>query len=181
MKKGACLLNLSRGTVVDLDALAEALKTGHLAGAAVDVYPDEPEGNTNDGFKTPLQGLSNVILTPHIGGSTLEAQEAIGKEVSASLIRYVKSGASTGSVNFPQVELAPTPKTWRVVHVHQNVPGVLREINRIISDLGANIQAQVLSTTSDLGYLIMDLDAAVGNAVVDAMIKLPTTLKARAL
>jgi D-3-phosphoglycerate dehydrogenase / 2-oxoglutarate reductase len=181
MKPGACLLNLSRGTVVDLDALAKALKDKHLAGAAVDVYPDEPEGNTAQGFVTPLQGLDNVVLTPHIGGSTLEAQEAIGKEVSASLTRYVRTGASTGSVNFPHVELAPTPKTWRVVHVHQNVPGVLRDVNRIVSDQNANIHAQLLSTTSELGYLIMDLDQPVATAVCDAMLKLPTTLSARAL
>jgi D-3-phosphoglycerate dehydrogenase len=181
MKKGACLLNLSRGTVVDLDALAESLKSGHLRGASADVYPEEPEGNVESGFKTPLQGLSNVILTPHIGGSTSEAQESIGREVSASLIRYVKSGASTGSVNFPAVELAPTPGTARVVHVHQNVPGVLRDVNRIVSEQGANIHAQVLSTNSELGYLIMDLDQPVAKAVCDAMQKLTTTLKARAL
>jgi D-3-phosphoglycerate dehydrogenase len=181
MKKGACLLNLSRGTVVDLEALAASLKSGHLAGASADVYPEEPEGNVNEGFKTPLQGLSNVILTPHIGGSTVEAQEAIGREVSASLIRYVRSGASTGSVNFPAVELAPTPGTSRVVHVHQNVPGVLRDVNRIVSEQGANIHAQVLSTTAELGYLIMDLDQPVAKPVCEAMQKLTTTLKARAL
>jgi D-3-phosphoglycerate dehydrogenase len=181
MKKGACLLNLSRGTVVDLDALAEALKSGHLGGAAADVYPEEPEGNSSEGFKTPLQSLPNVILTPHIGGSTLEAQEAIGKEVSAALIRYVKTGASTGSVNFPHVELAPTPSTWRVVHVHQNVPGVLRDVNSIVSAQGANIHAQLLSTNSELGYLVMDLDQPVHTAVQQAMLKLPTTLQARAL
>ncbi|MBK7861015.1 MAG: phosphoglycerate dehydrogenase [Archangiaceae bacterium] len=181
MKKGSCLLNLSRGTVVDLDALASALKTGHLAGAAVDVYPEEPEGNVSSGFKSPLQGLANVVLTPHIGGSTLEAQEAIGREVATTLVRFVRSGASSGSVNFPQVELGPTPGTARVVHVHQNVPGVLRDVNRIVSDQGANIHAQVLSTSADIGYLIMDLDQPVGAAVCDAMRKLPTTLSARAL
>ena len=181
MKKGACLLNLSRGTVVDLEALAAALSSGHLAGAAADVYPEEPEGNSSEGFKTPLQGLKNVILTPHIGGSTLEAQEAIGREVATSLISYVRGGATTGSVNFPNVELAATPGLHRVVHVHQNVPGVLRDVNRIVSDAHANILAQVLSTNADIGYLIMDLDKPVGGAIVDAMQKLPTTLKARAL
>ncbi|MBL8950337.1 MAG: phosphoglycerate dehydrogenase, partial [Myxococcaceae bacterium] len=181
MKKDACLLNLSRGTVVDLEALAAAIKSKHLGGAAVDVYPEEPEGNVNEGFRSPLQGLPNVILTPHIGGSTLEAQEAIGREVASSLVRYVKNGASAGSVNFPHVELAPTPGTARVVHVHQNVPGVLRDVNRIVSDQNANIHAQLLSTNADIGYLIMDLDQPVAGAVCDAMKKLPTTLSARAL
>ena len=174
-------LNLSRGTVVDLEALAAALKSGHVSGAAVDVYPEEPEGNTSQGFKSPLQGLGNVILTPHIGGSTLEAQEAIGREVAESLTRYVKTGASTGSVNFPHVELAPTPNTSRVVHVHQNVPGVLRDVNRIVSDHNANIHAQLLSTNSEVGYLIMDLDQPMAAAVCAGMSKLPTTLSARAL
>ncbi len=181
MKNGACLLNLSRGTVVDLDALAQALKTKHLAGAAVDVYPDEPEGNVDGGFKSPLQGLPNVVLTPHIGGSTLEAQEAIGREVASTLVRFVKTGASAGSVNFPHVELAPTPGTSRVVHVHQNVPGVLRDVNRIVSDHNANIHAQLLSTNADIGYLIMDLDQPVAASVCDAMKKLTTTLSARSL
>jgi D-3-phosphoglycerate dehydrogenase len=181
MKKGACLLNLSRGTVVDLDALAEAVKSKHLAGAAVDVYPEEPEGNVSEGFKSPLQGLPNIVLTPHIGGSTTEAQEAIGREVASSLVRFVKTGASTASVNFPHVELAPTPGTTRVVHVHQNVPGVLRDVNRIVSDQNANIHAQLLSTNAEIGYLIMDLDSPVAGAVCDAMRKLSTTLSARAV
>jgi D-3-phosphoglycerate dehydrogenase len=181
MKKGACLLNLSRGTVVDLEALGAALKSGHLAGAAVDVYPEEPEGNLDQGFSSPLQGLPNVVLTPHIGGSTVEAQEAIGREVAASLIRFVKTGTSMGSVNFPSVELPATPGTSRVVHVHQNVPGVLRDVNRIVSELNANIHAQVLSTNAELGYLIMDLDQPVASPVCEAMKKLTTTLSARAL
>ena len=181
MKKGACLINYSRGTVVDLDALAEALKSGHLGGAAVDVYPEEPESNTASGFKTPLQGLKNVILTPHVGGSTLEAQEAIGREVSAALSKFAKAGATTGSVNFPMVELAPTPDTHRVVHVHRNVPGVLRDVNTIVSDLKANIQAQMLSTTPEIGYLVMDMSSPVANEVVGRLNALDTTIRARAL
>src|SRR5579863_6875608 len=117
MKKGACLLNASRGTVVVIEALAEALKSGHIGGAAVDVYPSEPESNT-DTFETPLRGLSNVILTPHIGGSTEEAQEAIGREVSAALIKFVNQGATTGAVNFPQVELPMSKGAHRILNIH---------------------------------------------------------------
>jgi D-3-phosphoglycerate dehydrogenase / 2-oxoglutarate reductase len=181
MKKGACLLNLSRGTVVDLDALAEALRSGHLGGAAVDVYPEEPESSDTQGFVTPLQNLPNVLLTPHVGGSTEEAQEAIGREVATSLIKYLHHGASTGSVNFPQVELGRTDGTHRLVHMHQNVPGVMREVNRVIGDAQANIHAQMLSTTPELGYLVMDLDSAVTGRVVDALSTLPHTIKARSL
>ena len=181
MKKGACLINASRGTVVDLEALAEAVKSKHLAGAAVDVYPEEPEGNVDQGFQSPLQNVPNVVLTPHIGGSTVEAQEAIGREVATSLARFVKTGASAGSVNFPHVELPPTPNTSRVVHVHQNVPGVLRDVNRIVSELNANIHAQLLSTNADIGYLIMDLDQPVAQAVCDGMKRLTTTLSVRAV
>jgi len=181
MKKGACLLNASRGTVVDLDALADALKSGHLGGAAVDVYPEEPESNIAEGFKSVLQGLPNVVLTPHIGGSTAEAQENIGREVSTSLTRYATMGTSVGSVNFPWCELAPGPATHRLVHVHENVPGVLRDINKIIGDSEANIHAQYLSTTPDIGYLIMDLDAPFTEQVTAQLLKLPHTIKARAL
>ncbi|MDP3236044.1 MAG: phosphoglycerate dehydrogenase [Myxococcales bacterium] len=181
MKKEACLINASRGTVVDLEALAELIKSGHLGGAAVDVYPDEPEGNESKGFTTPLQGVPNVILTPHIGGSTLEAQESIGREVATSLIKYVSLGASAGSVNFPQVELPPTEGTFRLMHVHQNVPGVLRDVNRLIGDTEANIHAQLLSTNPDIGYLVMDLDNGVTGQVTEQLRKLSTTIKARAL
>jgi D-3-phosphoglycerate dehydrogenase len=180
MKKGACLLNASRGTVVDIEALSAALKSGHLGGAAVDVYPEEPESNS-DGFNTPLRNLDNVILTPHIGGSTEEAQEAIGKEVSAALIKYINSGATTGSVNFPPVELAITPGTHRILNVHRNVPGVLRDINKIVSDLNANIRAQLLATDPDIGYLIMDLDQDVSQDVRKAVARLETSIKTRIL
>jgi D-3-phosphoglycerate dehydrogenase len=178
MKQGASLINNARGSVVDIQALAEALRSGHLSGTAVDVYPEEPETNS-DGFRTPLQGLSNVILTPHIGGSTEEAQEAIGREVATSLIRFTRAGATTGSVNFPQVELAPSPGTHRVLNVHRNVPGVLRDINRIVSELDANIHAQVLSTDAHIGYLVMDIGKDVAEEVSARVAALPTDIRTR--
>jgi D-3-phosphoglycerate dehydrogenase len=180
MKKGACLLNASRGTVVVIDALAAALRSGQVGGAAVDVYPTEPEGNS-DGFQTPLRGLPNVILTPHIGGSTEEAQEAIGREVSAALIKFVNQGTTAGAVNFPQVELAVTRGAHRILNIHRNVPGVLRDINKIVSDLNANIRAQLLSTDSEIGYLIIDLDRDVSKDVKKAVAELPTSIKTRIL
>ncbi|MDX2093645.1 MAG: phosphoglycerate dehydrogenase [Kofleriaceae bacterium] len=180
MKPGACLLNASRGTVVVIDALAEAIKRGHIGGAAVDVYPEEPETNSN-GFNTALRGLPNVILTPHIGGSTEEAQEAIGREVSAALIKYINSGATTGAVNFPQIEVPITKGAHRILNVHRNVPGVLRDINMIVSDHNANIRAQVLATDPDIGYLIMDLDQDVSGDVKKAVGALDTSIKTRIL
>jgi len=179
MKKGACLINASRGTVVDLDALAQAIKEKRIDGAAVDVYPEEPEASSAEGFETPLRGLPNVIMTPHIGGSTLEAQEAIGREVSASLGHFARTGTTVGSVNFPPVDLARTPDTWRLINVHQNVPGVMRDLNRLVSDRNANIHAQVLSTNAAIGYLIMDLDSDVAAQVVEDMRRLPTSISAR--
>jgi D-3-phosphoglycerate dehydrogenase len=180
MKPGACLLNASRGSVVVIDALADAIRRGHLGGAAIDVYPEEPEGNS-DGFASPLRGLPNVILTPHIGGSTEEAQEAIGREVSAALIKYVNTGATTGAVNFPLVELPVDPDAHRILNVHRNVPGVLRDINRIVSDCNANIRAQVLSTDVEIGYLVMDLDQDVSQDVKRGVAALPTSIKTRIL
>ena len=180
MKPGACLLNASRGSVVVIDALADAIRRGHLGGAAIDVYPEEPEGNS-DGFASPLRGLPNVILTPHIGGSTEEAQEAIGREVSAALIKYINTGATTGATNFPHVELPVNRDAHRILNVHKNVPGVLRDINRIVSDCNANIRAQVLSTDVDIGYLIMDLDQDVSQDVKRGLAALPTSIKTRIL
>jgi D-3-phosphoglycerate dehydrogenase len=180
MQKGSFLLNASRGTVVVIEALVDALRSGHLAGAAVDVYPDEPESNS-DGFVTALQGLPNVILTPHIGGSTIEAQAAIGREVGGSLIRYVATGATTGAVNFPQVEMPPTKGTHRVLNVHRNVPGVLRDINAIVSELGANIASQVLATDAAIGYLVMDIEKDVAQPVAEAIAALKTDIRTRVL
>ncbi len=178
MKKGSHLLNASRGTVVDIGALAAALSSGHLAGAAVDVYPEEPEAN-NDAFASPLRGLANMILTPHVGGSTMEAQASIGREVATSLTKFLKQGATTGSVNLPQIELPLTRGTHRILNVHRNVPGVLRDVNKIVSDRNANIRSQVLATDSNIGYLVMDLDQDVSNDVMVAMSALPTSIKTR--
>jgi D-3-phosphoglycerate dehydrogenase len=180
MRQGSYLLNASRGTVVDIEALAEGIKSGHLAGAAIDVYPQEPEKNS-DGFKSPLLGLPNVIVTPHIGGSTAEAQEAIGREVGAALVKLVNEGSTAGAVSFPQVDLPLTPGKHRILNVHRNVPGVLRDINRLVSDMGANIAAQVLATDPDIGYLVMDLDHDVSRDVKSALAALPTSIKTRIL
>jgi D-3-phosphoglycerate dehydrogenase len=180
MKKGSYLLNASRGTVVCLDSLTQALKSGYLAGAAVDVYPEEPQGQTND-FKTAIQGLSNVVLTPHIGGSTEEAQENIGLEVSGALLKFVNNGSSYGSVNFPSVDLPVLEGSHRILNVHKNVPGVLKNINGILSDLGANIQGQYLATDPEIGYLIVDLDTKVSDQVKERLRALPTSLRTRVL
>ncbi len=178
MKKGSYLLNASRGTVVVIPALAAAIKSGHIAGAAVDVFPEEPEAN-GMGFVSELRGLPNVILSPHIGGSTMEAQEAIGKEVSIALAKFARFGTTTSAVNFPQVETPLIPGKHRILNVHKNVPGVLRDINRIVSESQANIHAQVLATDSTIGYLVMDLDQDVSVEVSDRISSLPTSLRTR--
>jgi len=178
MKKGSYLLNASRGTVVDIPALAESIKEGHLAGAAVDVYPEEPETNS-DGFISDLRGLPNVILTPHVGGSTIEAQAAIGREVAVSLARFINSGTTTGAVNFPHVELPPVQGTHRLFNVHKNVPGVLRDINKIVSDRDANIRSQVLATDNSIGCLIMDIDHNIASEVGRDIAALPTSIQTR--
>lgn len=178
MKKGSYLLNASRGTVVVIPELAAALKNGHLAGAAIDVYPEEPESNT-DAFRTELQGLSNVILTPHIGGSTEEAQEAIGREVATALGKFAAMGATTGAVNFPQIELPPVKGTHRILNVHRNVPGVLRDVNTIVGNLNANIDSQFLATEGAIGYLIMDLEQNVAAEVSKGIEALPSNIRTR--
>jgi D-3-phosphoglycerate dehydrogenase len=180
MKQGSYLLNASRGTVVQIPALVDALKRGHLAGAAIDVYPSEPESN-GDNFVTELQNVPNVVLTPHIGGSTGEAQASIGREVATSLIKFVNAGATTGAVNFPQIEMPQAPNTHRILNVHRNVPGVLRDVNRIVSERNANIHSQVLSTDADIGYLIMDLDQDVARDVREAIAALETNIRTRIL
>lgn len=156
MKKGAHLINASRGTVVNIEALVKSLKEKHLGGCAIDVFPEEPASN-KEKFVSPLQGVPNVILTPHIGGSTEEAQYAIGLEVAESFRRYLKIGSSSGAVNFPNVDLPVKQGTSRILNVHKNEPGVLGEINSLISKAGANIEAQYLSTDEKIGYLVMDL------------------------
>jgi D-3-phosphoglycerate dehydrogenase len=163
MKKGAHFINNARGTVVDLDALAAALKSGHLAGAAVDVFPVEPASNSEK-FVTPIQGLPNVIITPHIGGSTEEAQERIGAEVARKLVEYSDSGSTVGAVNFPQVQLPSRAQGTRFIHVHKNVPGVMNRLNQVFSRHGVNIAAQYLQTEGDLGYVVMEADGVGGDA-----------------
>jgi D-3-phosphoglycerate dehydrogenase len=180
MKPGAYLLNLSRGSVVEVAALASALRSGHLAGAAADVFPAEPDANTDD-FVTELRGISNVILTPHVGGSTEEAQEAIGREVMGALIKFVNTGATTGAVNFPQVEPPPLRGRHRLLNVHKNVPGVLANINRIVSDVQANIESQILATDPHTGYLVMDLNREVSEEVRRQMSCLDTNIRTRVL
>ena len=157
MKPGSFLINNSRGTVVDLDALARALRDGHIAGAAVDVFPVEPSSNA-DRFRSPVQGLNNVILTPHIGGSTEEAQERIGREVARKLVDYFASGSTMGAVNFPQVQLSLRPAGARFSHVHRNVPGMLRRLNEVFLQRDINIAAQYLETDGDIGYVVLDAD-----------------------
>ena len=159
MKPGAVLVNNARGSILDLDALAAALRDGHVLGAAVDVFPVEPSRN-GEPFVTPLQGLPNVILTPHIGGSTTEAQVQIGEEVARKLIDYSDRGATFGAVNFPQVELPARQSGARYLHVHRNVPGVLRQVSDCFARRGLNISAQFLQTAGDVGYVVIDSDNA---------------------
>ena len=170
MKKGSYLINASRGTVVVIEDLVMALKEGHLAGCAVDVFPIEPASN-NEKFLTPLQNLKNVILTPHIGGSTEEAQYAIGLEVAESFRRFLQTGTTAGAVNFPQIDLAVKSNVRRLMNVHSNEPGVLGEINGYISEAKANIQAQYLSTNSSIGYLVVDVEMNQAKYNIDHLIK----------
>jgi D-3-phosphoglycerate dehydrogenase len=182
MKKGAYLINNARGTVVDLDALAGALKDGHLAGAAVDVFPKEPKSNT-ERFVSPIQGLANVILTPHIGGSTEEAQERIGAEVARKLVDWSDIGTTIGAVNFPQVQLPARPAGTRFMHVHENRPGMLNRLNTLFSDRGLNIAAEYLQTEGNVGYVVIEADAAdaFADEVLAEMRSIEGTIRARLL
>jgi len=180
MKKGACLLNLSRGRVVDLDALKSALNSGHIGGAAVDVFPVEPSSN-DEVFECPLSRVPNVILTPHIGGSTAEAQRNIGLEVVNTFIKFTETGSTTGAVNFPQVELPLVKESHRILNIHKNVPGVLSQINTIIAEMGANIRGQYLGTMKDVGYLIIDVDSSLSKAVKKRIDLLDANIKTRLL
>jgi D-3-phosphoglycerate dehydrogenase len=182
MRPGALLINASRGTVVDIDALAAALSGGHLAGAAVDVFPAEPKAN-GDAFVSPLVGMDNVILTPHIGGSTLEAQDNIGVEVASKLVRYSDNGSTLSAVNFPEVSLPEHPHSRRLLHIHRNVPGTLSRINELFSAGNLNIDAQFLQTDAEVGYVVIDVsaDVAQAQALKERMAGIPGTLKARVL
>ena len=180
MKPGSVLINASRGTVVEIEPLAQALRDGKLLGAAVDVFPVEPRSN-KDEFVSPLRGLDNVILTPHIGGSTLEAQANIGLEVAEKLVKYSDNGTTTSSVNFPEVALPAQRGTHRILHVHRNVPGVMAEINRVFSDNQINVAAQSLQTNEAIGYVVIDIDAASSELALQKLQQVPHTLRSRVL
>ncbi len=181
MKSGSYLINASRGSVVDIPALVASLKSKHIAGAAIDVYPKEPKNN-QETFESELQGIDNVILTPHIGGSTEEAQLNIGIEVSTSLIDYVMKGQTWGAVNFPQIDLPQYDKSlYRLINIHKNEPGVLGEINGIVSKYGANIHRQYLSTHEDIGYMIMDLDTKESDSILTDIRAMTQSIRSRFL
>ncbi len=180
MKPGSHLINASRGNVVDIDALANALESKHLQGAAIDVFPVEPEGNDSV-FVSPLQRFDNVILTPHIGGSTAEAQANIGREVAAKLIRYSNNGSTTSAVNFPEVALPEHAGSSRLLHIHHNVPGVMAKINERFSRAGINISAQYLNTQGDIGYVVIDVDTAASQDALDAVSAVEGTIRCRIL
>jgi D-3-phosphoglycerate dehydrogenase / 2-oxoglutarate reductase len=180
MRPGAYLINNSRGRVVDIAALAAALADNHLAGAAIDVFPVEPKAN-GEKFVSQLQGLENVILTPHIGGSTMEAQDRIGEEVSRKLADFIQSGSTAGAVNFPQVQIPTRREGARFLHTHRNVPGVLRQINDAMARSDINVAAQYLQTEGDLGYVVIEADAFAGNleTTLAALQAIPGTVHAR--
>ncbi len=180
MPKGSYLLNLSRGSVVDVEALREALVSGHLAGAALDVFPKEPNSR-KDPFESELRGLDNVILTPHIGGSTEEAQRNIGLEVSDALISYAQTGSSTNCANLPEVQLPAIEDSYRVLNIHKDMPGVLSRINGLVAKMQVNIKAQSYNTRQGIGYLIMDVERSLSRAVEKQIEALDTSIRTRLL
>ena len=179
-KSGSILVNYARGEVVDLDALAEAIKEKHIAGAAIDVFPVEPEKN-GDPFTTPLQGLSNVLLTPHIGGSTEEAQENIGEDVSIKLYQYLERGVSNGSHTIPSLSLPPVDGAHRILHIHKNVPGVLGAINTLLSKNKINIVGQYLKTNDEIGYVVLDVDSKLSKQAMALLKEVKETIRVRML
>ncbi|MGL5046159.1 MAG: phosphoglycerate dehydrogenase [Shewanella sp.] len=180
MRKGSIFINASRGTVVDIEALTVALKERHLAGAAIDVFPVEPQSN-DDEFISPLRGLDNVLLTPHVGGSTAEAQENIGIEVAGKLAKYSDNGSTVSAVNFPEVSLPMHKGTSRLLHIHQNRPGVLIKINQAFSEKGINIAAQYLQTTAEIGYVVMEVDTHQAEEALVELKAIEGTLRTRVL
>ncbi len=180
MRPRSLFLNLSRGFVVDHAALRRNIESGHIAGAAIDVFPTEPKGR-GDEFVSELRGLPNVILTPHVGGSTEEAQQAIGEFVAGKLADYMASGATSLSVNLPDVTLPTTGGTHRLVHLHQNVPGVLASINRVLADHGVNVEGQLLRTKDDVGYVLTDISSEYSDAVLAELRSMPVTISLRTL
>lgn len=180
MKPGSILMNASRGTVVDIEALAEAVRSGKLLGAAVDVFPVEPKSNDEE-FVSPLREFDNVILTPHVGGSTMEAQENIGREVAEKLSMYSDNGTSVSSVNFPEVALPSHANQHRLLHIHENVPGVMSEINQVFSENGINICGQYLQTKEDIGYVVIDVDKEYGELALEKLKSVKGTIRCRVL
>jgi D-3-phosphoglycerate dehydrogenase len=180
MKKGSYLINLSRGNIVDIDALTEALNSGHLAGAALDVYPEEPKSNTNN-FQINLQNIPNVILTPHIGGSTEEAQLSIGKFVADKLTKFVDTGETTLSVNFPEIKLPELKNAYRLIHVHRNVPGIMAQINNIFAEEEINIEGQYLKTNGEIGYVITDINRKGSENAIERLKQIKETIRVRIL
>ncbi len=179
-RKGQYLINMSRGNVVDIDALKSSLDQGIIAGAAIDVFPKEPK-IVGDPFVSPLQNVPNVILTPHIGGSTEEAQWNIGLDVSGKLIKYLETGSTLGSHSLPELSLPTVENTNRILHIHENVPGVLSEINRRISDLQVNILGQFLSTNAKVGYVVLDVSTQMGDETLETLKAVPHTINASIL
>ncbi|CAA0090737.1 D-3-phosphoglycerate dehydrogenase [Zhongshania aliphaticivorans] len=180
MKTGAILINAARGTVVDIDALVNVLRDNKLAGAAIDVFPEEPRSN-NDEFISPLREFDNVFLTPHVGGSTVEAQLNIGMEVADKLVKYSDNGTSTSSVNFPEVALPAHPGKHRILHIHHNVPGILSAINLIFSENNINISSQYLQTSEKVGYVVIDIDEASSEFAVEKLLDVKGTIRCRVL
>ena len=179
-KKNSILINYARGGVVDLDELKKALEKGDLSGAAIDVFPKEPAKN-GEAFSSPLQGLSNVLLTPHIGGSTEEAQQNIGEDVSNKLFNFLERGITTGSHSVPPLNLPPNENTHRILHIHKNVPGVLSEINTQLSSHHINILAQFLKTNDDIGYVVLDVNKSLSKKALDLLKNVKDTIKVRLL
>lgn len=180
MKKGSILLNAARGTVVVIEALAEAIKDGHLAGAAIDVFPVEPRANGEE-FTSPLRGLDSVILTPHIGGSTQEAQANIGFEVAEKLVKYSDNGTSVSSVNFPEVALPSHPGKHRILHIHKNIPGVMGAINKVFADNNINVSGQFLQTDDSVGYVVIDIAAEHSELALSKLQEVEGTMRCRIL
>ena len=180
MKPGAMLINAARGQVIDIEALTAALQSGHVGGAAIDVFPTEPKGNSEE-FVSPLRAFDNVILTPHIGGSTQEAQANIGLEVAEKLATYSDSGTTTSAVNFPQVALPAQSDRHRLLHVHSNTPGVMTAINQILTEYDLNIAAQYLQTEGDVGYVVVDIDGEYSDAAIAALKSVTGTVRCRVL
>ncbi|WP_257295514.1 phosphoglycerate dehydrogenase [Endozoicomonas sp. YOMI1] len=180
MKDNSILINASRGSVVVIEALAEYLKNGKLLGAAIDVFPEEPRSN-NDEFISPLRGMKNVILTPHIGGTTQEAQENIGREVAEKFVMYSDIGTTLSSVNFPEVALPAHPGKHRLLHIHQNIPGILGQINQILSENRINISGQYLQTNESVGYVVIDVDAEHSDMAMQKIRKIEGTIRCRVL